>query len=48
MIIEDVLIEGRKEALVKLGNTQEVDEYLEKFSLLLIKLSYFINKYNCN
>jgi hypothetical protein len=31
IISEDILFEGRNEALVKWGNTQEVDEYLEKF-----------------
>lgn len=31
IITEDILLEGRKEALAKWGNTQEVDEYLEKF-----------------
>lgn len=31
IIYEDILLEGKKEALVKWGDTEEVNEYIEKF-----------------
>ena len=31
LIFEDVLLEGKLEAISKCGNTFEVEEYIEKF-----------------
>lgn len=31
IILKDIFFKGRKEALIKWGNTQEADEYIEKF-----------------